>query len=901
EITDSKPLNVLIDNNGNLRYVDLDFSLSKDETNSENKSENSDTQSLDANIASQSPNVNPTDKQKETGIYAKARVNLQGYNITIETPKGRTRSGKAQDGNEWSVTMRNHYGELDGTVGYDGDAIDVFIGDNPNAGQVFVIDQIHPQTGAFDESKVMLGFDSAAQAKEAYLSNFEAGWKGFGSITPAGDNFKQWLYDGAKQRKPFSEYKDTPEAVGDATPRFRISELSIEFDNAKDLNERFTVGTELINELEKQLGTSGTVIFKTNKEFADYFPHISRADRQSLLSGKITGAYLNGVQYIGIEAVKSSKAIFVTLWHENTHYGNSKTLTKKDLLNLYDQLGEEKIKEIIPSEDWDMAKDRQADEAIAYESEKLLENNTIKDILDNNYDDSNLNPVLKPYILQTIKTLQDENSKRTVGLRPESDISNRNIGQSGQRNRQESGGDKSQRRETDRTATQKDNNRRAGGNTRLTPEALNKINDRFNSELQQQIDGTLPKGHVYRLGTPKGILQSVEMPEIQIELSASHLSVKANDKGHPFDIKLIKDLPLEIQKPIAVFTYGDKGKAQNLIVEIEHEGNKFLIGIHFNQNKRGLEINDIRGLFPKDTSGWLNWINQGKLLYVDKEKVQNLISQHQTNSGEVGYLDLNSVANIIQKFENPTIPERFNTKQETPAQGASVVLSESNQSKADAVHQLQDKAQNAGEIVLVNDRFNEDLDRFSQGEMKPNEVLTLGKPQDTLQSAGVKAGEIRITQSVLKGKLKQHGIKAEELKGLAKAVQQPLMVYEWGDKSKSTIIITDITRDNGDKITVAIGLERNGNVLEVNDISSVRGKSDERFINDMLDAKKGGLTEALRYVDKEKALNWLAVAPPKGASQTNERLNSIANLILKFETPTVTERFISIQDGNVLT
>lgn len=59
----------------------------------------------------------------------------------------------------------------------------------------------------------MLGFDTAEEAKAAYMSNYEAGWQGFGNITPAGDNFKAWLYDGKKQRKPFSEYKETPEAV----------------------------------------------------------------------------------------------------------------------------------------------------------------------------------------------------------------------------------------------------------------------------------------------------------------------------------------------------------------------------------------------------------------------------------------------------------------------------------------------------------------------------------------------------------------------------------------------------------------------------------------------------------------------------------------------------------------
>lgn len=171
-----------------------------------------DSDRLDAYISSQEHNNNPTEKQKETGVYDKARINLQHHNITLETLKGQQRSGVDTNGKEWSVTMNNHYGELDGTIGYDGDPIDVFVGPDPNQGEIFVIDQVS-KDGSFDESKVMLGFDSAEQAKEAYLSNFEKGWTGFGSITLAGDKFNKWLYDGKKQRKPYSEYKDTPEAI----------------------------------------------------------------------------------------------------------------------------------------------------------------------------------------------------------------------------------------------------------------------------------------------------------------------------------------------------------------------------------------------------------------------------------------------------------------------------------------------------------------------------------------------------------------------------------------------------------------------------------------------------------------------------------------------------------------
>ena len=73
----------------------------------------------------------------------------------------------------------------------------------------------------------------------------------------------------------------------------------------------------------------------------------------------------------------------------------------------------------------------------------------------------------------------------------------------------------------------------------------------------------------------------------------------------------------------------------------------------------------IRGIFPKDNAEWLNWINQGKLLYVDKAKIQALIDKQRKNLADVEYLDLDSVAKILQNFENPSVDEEKNSPNRT--------------------------------------------------------------------------------------------------------------------------------------------------------------------------------------------------------------------------------------------
>lgn len=187
------------------------------------------------------------------------------------------------------------------------------------------------------------------------------------------------------------------------------------------------------------------------------------------------------------------------------------------------------------------------------------------------------------------------------------------------------------------------------------------LNTRFNNELQQQIDGNLPSNHIYQMGNPGKILLSTGVPDLPIQMNAKRLQDKATLFDHNFELYEVKDLVKALQNPLAVFSYGDKTKAQNIIVPLQKNGKNFIVGLSLNPTVGGkaLEINSIRNVFPKDNSEWLNRISQGKALYLDKEKIQTLIAQQRTNLADVEYLDLDSAAKVVENFENPK-PESKN-------------------------------------------------------------------------------------------------------------------------------------------------------------------------------------------------------------------------------------------------
>lgn len=107
-----------------------------------------------------------------SGYKLQERKKFAGFDISIENKKGSFRHWKDQEGNSGKSKMHSDYGYFKKTLGRDKDHLDVFLGPNESPKSVYVIHQNFPDTGKYDEDKVMLGFDSSAAAKIAYLKNY---------------------------------------------------------------------------------------------------------------------------------------------------------------------------------------------------------------------------------------------------------------------------------------------------------------------------------------------------------------------------------------------------------------------------------------------------------------------------------------------------------------------------------------------------------------------------------------------------------------------------------------------------------------------------------------------------------------------------------------------------------
>ena len=147
-------------------------------------------------------------------------IDFQGLKIDVENRAGSERKGVDKDGHAWAIKMRaGHYGEIRDTLGTDGDNLDVYVGPNHDSSLVVVIRQHKPDTGAYDEDKVMVGYDSVEEAIGAYKKQYDKpGFYKDGDYVamPIG-KFWRWVHDERQHGKKVAAVQ-LPDVLRAAVP-----------------------------------------------------------------------------------------------------------------------------------------------------------------------------------------------------------------------------------------------------------------------------------------------------------------------------------------------------------------------------------------------------------------------------------------------------------------------------------------------------------------------------------------------------------------------------------------------------------------------------------------------------------------------------------------------------------
>lgn len=193
------------------------------------------------------------------------------------------------------------------------------------------------------------------------------------------------------------------------------------------------------------------------------------------------------------------------------------------------------------------------------------------------------------------------------------------------------------------------------GNTKFS---LKKVNDAFNQRLDELVKNPNQKDKILRLGRSSSFLKAGGIADADIELEFDKFVRKSGDKyknNHPFNASDLKNLPMAIAEPIAVFK-STNANDHVVLTELQKDGKNFIVAIRaVEQHRKGgvvLEVNQITSLYPKEEKGIINWVNTGRISNVDKEKALHFIEALQPHAGtSITDEELKSAANIINSFE----------------------------------------------------------------------------------------------------------------------------------------------------------------------------------------------------------------------------------------------------------
>lgn len=199
------------------------------------------------------------------------------------------------------------------------------------------------------------------------------------------------------------------------------------------------------------------------------------------------------------------------------------------------------------------------------------------------------------------------------------------------------------------------------------------------------------------------------------------------------------------------------------------------------------------------------------------------------------------------------------------------------------------------QVAEANERYNTQLDLFTEGKLPSGDKIDLGYPGATLLACGIRNAYMTIAQRVLKDHMEKHGLTADDIRNLPAALENPIMVYEWGDKAKTTIVITEIPRET-ERIAVALRFRQTVDGIKINKVVSVHGKSIDRLLTDMNTPLTDFGAENLKWVDKEKASDWLVTGGSFGPSASDQRLVTAVKIVTNFDNPKIGPENIVPQD-----
>ena len=192
-------------------------------------------------------------------------------------------------------------------------------------------------------------------------------------------------------------------------------------------------------------------------------------------------------------------------------------------------------------------------------------------------------------------------------------------------------------------------------------------------------------------------------------------------------------------------------------------------------------------------------------------------------------------------------------------------------------------------VEEINNRFNEELEKYQNNELPKGHRFELGMPSAELQSAGFPTLPISMRSSLLakKAGAERHPFAPTDLRDLVNAIQKPIAIFNYSKNNMRNLIV-DVSR-GGKHFLVGVTLNYKADNIEINSVSGLFPKENHEWIKWIQDGK------VLRIDQKEKVqdlINSLRTNPAE-SERIGLNLDDVAKKVKDFENPKLFDGKIS--------
>ena len=184
-------------------------------------------------------------------------------------------------------------------------------------------------------------------------------------------------------------------------------------------------------------------------------------------------------------------------------------------------------------------------------------------------------------------------------------------------------------------------------------------------------------------------------------------------------------------------------------------------------------------------------------------------------------------------------------------------------------------------VEEINNRFNEELEKYQNNELPKGHRFELGMPSAELQSVGFPMLPISMRSSLLakKAGAERHPFAPTDLRDLVNAIQKPIAIFNYSKDNMRNLIV-DVSR-GGKHFLVGVTLNYKADNIEINSVSGLFPKENHEWIKWIQDGK------VLRIDQKEKVqdlINSLRTNPAE-SERIGLNLDDVAKKVKDFENP----------------